>query len=103
MTQHFTANTVSASFWCSEREEPSAERKCGVNNRPKHDPLQYVRDYYQVPAYVGMRVSVYGKTGVIVGGNGPYIRIHLDGQKHDGNYHPTDGVTYLVEGTTCGI
>lgn len=62
-----------------------------------YDSLQYVRDYYNVPAYKGVRVNVYGKSGVITGGDGSYVKIRLDGAKHAGNYHPTDGVTYLIE------
>ena len=73
-----------------------------MTHAPKTDPLQYVRDYYGVPAYKGMRVSVYGKEGVITGGDGSYICVRVDGQKHSGNYHPTDGVVYKVEGTTLG-
>ena len=68
--------------------------------QPRIDPLQYVRDYYQVPAYKGVRVTVYGKSGLIVGGDGPYIRVKVDGQKHAGNYHPTDGVTYHIPSPT---
>lgn len=71
--------------------------KPSESRRPKYDELQYVRDYYRVPAYKGMRVNVYGKTGVITGGDGAYIKVRVDGEKHAGNYHPTDGVEYLVE------
>lgn len=63
----------------------------------KNDPLEYVRDYYGVPAYRGMRVNVYGKDGVIEKGEGSYIMVRLDGDKHARPYHPTDGVTYKIE------
>jgi hypothetical protein len=68
--------------------------------KANYDALQYVRDYYQVPAYKGVRVNVYGKSGVIVGGDGPYICVKVDGEKRTGNYHPTDGVTYQIEGVS---
>jgi hypothetical protein len=58
------------------------------------DPLQYVRDYYGVPAYKGVKVEAYGKPGVIAGGEGPHVLIKLDGEKHARPYHPTDGITY---------
>ena len=62
-----------------------------------YDPLQYVRDYYNVPAYKGVKVTAYGKIGVITGADGPYISIRLDGEKHSRPYHPTDGITYQIE------
>lgn len=65
---------------------------------PKFDKLQYIRDYYQVPAYKGMRVQIGTKQGVIMGADDCYIRVQLDGAKIAQPYHPTDGVTYLVEG-----
>jgi len=74
-----------------------------MRKTPSFDKFQYIRDYYGVPAYRGMRVNVYGKPGVITDADGAYICVLLDGAKHAGNYHPTDGVTYLVEGTTQGI
>ena len=66
--------------------------------RPAYDELQYVRDYYGVPAYRGVRVNVYGKDGVIEKGEGAYIMVRVDGDRHARPYHPTDGVTYKVEG-----
>lgn len=69
--------------------------------RPTYDDLQYVRDYYGVPAYRGVRVNVYGKDGVIEKGQAAYIMVRLDGDKHARPYHPTDGVTYKIEGVTA--
>jgi hypothetical protein len=62
-----------------------------------YDPLQYVRDYYSVPAYKGVKVTAYGKSGVITGADGPHICIRLDGERHSRPYHPTDGITYNIE------
>jgi hypothetical protein len=70
-------------------------------NRPKFDPFRYIRDYYGVPAYKGMRVNVYGKEGVIESADGAYIVVRVNGEKHARPYHPTDGVTYLVEGVNA--
>ena len=56
--------------------------------------FQYIRDYYDVPAYVGVRVTYKGREGVIVGSEGPYIKVKLDGDKYAGVYHPTDCITY---------
>lgn len=62
------------------------------------DPLEYVRSYYGVPAYKGVRVEYAGKQGVVTGGVNAYVKILLDGEKFAKPYHPTDGITYLVEG-----
>lgn len=62
------------------------------------DCYAYVRSYYDVPAYVGMRVRVGIKEGALVKAPGAdqYIHILFDGDKRPrGPYHPTDGITYL--------
>ena len=46
-----------------------------------YDKFQYIRDYYGVPAYKGVRVNAYGKEGVITGADNAYILIRLDGAK----------------------
>lgn len=60
------------------------------------DCYDYVRRYYNVPAYIGVRVRVGDKEGVIVKATGSqqYVYIRLDGQKHANPYHPTDGIEY---------
>jgi len=52
--------------------------------------LEYIREYYGVPAKKGMRVTYRSKAGVITGASGPHVRVRLDGEKSDGCYHPTD-------------
>lgn len=54
----------------------------------------YVRDYYGVSAKRGMRVVADGRSGTIVGFNGQYLRIRLDGGKRAGNWHPTWHIDY---------
>lgn len=56
----------------------------------KRDQLQYVRDYYKVPAYVGVKVEYEGKPGVITGGDGQYVKAKLEGETRAANYHPSD-------------
>lgn len=56
----------------------------------KYDPLQYVRDTYGVPAYVGVPIEYEGKAGVITGASGPHVKARLDGEKHARPYHPID-------------
>jgi len=67
---------------------------------PKPDCYDYVRRYYGVPAYVGVRVRVREREGVLVQGKGhadQYLHIHFDGDARvSGPYHPTDGIEYLV-------
>jgi hypothetical protein len=46
--------------------------------RDGYDPLQYIRDYYKVPAYVGRVVYAGGKRGVVVGASGPHLKVNLD-------------------------
>lgn len=65
-----------------------------------YDKFQYIRDYYGVPAYKGIRVNAYGKEGVITGADGCYVLIQLDGTKSARPYHPTDGITYKIENVT---
>ena len=65
---------------------------------PALDCYDYVRRYYAVPAYIGVRVKVGSKEGVLVSARGQeqYVHIRLDGQTHSNPYHPTDGVEYLT-------
>lgn len=73
-----------------------------MNREYKPDCCAYVRNYYGVPAYVGMRVRVGGREGVIVRAKSDlhYVHIRLDGETRSSVYHPTDGVEYLVAGSS---
>jgi hypothetical protein len=55
---------------------------------------EYVRRYYRVPAKRGMRVTVDGKPGTIIGFRHQYLRVRFDGDKHALNAHPTWRVEY---------
>lgn len=57
--------------------------------------LEYIRNYYGVPAKKGGRVNAYGKLGTITGTSNAHLLIKLDGEKHSNPYHPTDGIEYL--------
>lgn len=67
------------------------------SREPRPDSCAYVRGYYGVPAYVGVRVRVKKREGVIVEAKHSqhYVHIRLDGDKRSDVYHPTDGVEYL--------
>lgn len=58
------------------------------------EPLQYVRDYYGVPAEIGRRVTVSGRPGIIVEDRGNYIGVNFDSDKPGLVYpcHPTSEV-----------
>jgi hypothetical protein len=56
--------------------------------------LDYVKNYYGVPAKVGMRVKVDGEMGTITCGDGQYIKVRIDGEKISANCHPTWEVVY---------
>lgn len=63
------------------------------------DGYEYVRSYYKVPAYVGVKVKVEGRSGVLVKPKhgGQYVDILFDGDKRPtGPFHPNDMV-YLIE------
>lgn len=55
---------------------------------------EYVRNYYKVPAKRGMRIVADGKPGKIVGFDGQYLRVRLDGEKRIGSWHPTWNIDY---------
>uniref|UniRef100_A0A6M3LP62 Uncharacterized protein n=1 Tax=viral metagenome TaxID=1070528 RepID=A0A6M3LP62_9ZZZZ len=55
-----------------------------------YDPLEYIRDYYKVPATKGKIVSYRGKLGVITGASGPHVKVRLEGEKIAKPYHPSD-------------
>lgn len=63
---------------------------------PIGKPLDYVVQYYGVPAAIGRRVVAYGKPGIIVADRGHYIGVTLDDdpKRHVSNYHPVDGIEY---------
>jgi hypothetical protein len=59
--------------------------------------MQYIRDYYKVPAYRGRKVRFHGKECVIVGSRNQYLK----GKYADGwisIIHPTWEVEYIEEG-----
>ena len=63
----------------------------------KPDCYEYVRRYYKVPAYVGVRVKVRDREGVLVKSRCPdqYVYVLFDGDKRmTGPFHPTDGIEY---------
>ena len=62
--------------------------------------LEYIKDYYRVPASVGGRVKYTGgkqpQYGTIEGARNQYLLIRLDGETHEPfPYHPTWEITYL--------
>lgn len=62
--------------------------------------MQYVRDYYRVPAKRGGRIRYTGdrepRLGTITSARGGSLRIRLDGEKHAAPYHPTWELEYLT-------
>jgi hypothetical protein len=68
--------------------------------------LEYVRETYQVPAFVGARVRYTGGKepieGTIIGERAGMIRVRLDGQKRSYNFHPKWEMEYLPTQSTRG-
>lgn len=63
--------------------------------------MEYIRRVYKVPARRGLRVIANGKSGVITGSRGAYLRIRLDGMKKSHSYHPTWNIDYFsISGVT---
>ncbi|WP_175681185.1 hypothetical protein [Burkholderia cenocepacia] len=58
--------------------------------------FEYIRKHYGVPAERGRQVKCYGERGVIVGADGHYLCVVIDGDKSEAErrYHPTDQVEY---------
>ncbi|WP_186214668.1 hypothetical protein [Burkholderia gladioli] len=58
--------------------------------------FEYIQKYYGVPAERGRQVTCYGESGVIVGSDGHYLRVVMDGDRseEERRYHPTDKVVY---------
>ena len=63
----------------------------------KNPGMAYIRDHYGVPAKRGGIVWAKGKRGVIVGSQGSYLRVRLDGDTHIGTWHPTWRIDYEIE------
>ena len=64
--------------------------------KTKNDPLEYIRNYYGVPATKGKVVSYKGKLGVITGASGPHIKVRLEDEKNALPYHP-DSLKYDIK------
>ena len=62
--------------------------------------LEYIRNYYKVPAEPGRRVTYTGGTtpidGTIVGAKGQYLVLHLENEPkpHHAPFHPTWKIEY---------
>jgi hypothetical protein len=54
----------------------------------------YIRDYYKVPAKVGMRIKFRGCPGVITGFGGASLHVRLDGATDSIICHPTWEISY---------
>lgn len=52
------------------------------------DPLEYHRNTYGVPAYVGRKITYRGEEGIITGASGPHVAIECPNVA--GPVHPTD-------------
>ena len=59
--------------------------------------LEYIRSTYNVPAKIGGRIEFKSRAGTIVGANGTYLRIRLDGETEINSYHPTWEMEYYPD------
>ena len=69
--------------------------------------MEYIRAHYGVPAKRGARIRYTGtgepQDGTIVGSDGPYIVVRLDGETRTGKMHPEWKVEYLDAQTDAGV
>jgi len=56
--------------------------------------FEYIRNYYNVHAYAGMKVKVDGEMGIITGTHSASLLVKFDGKKQSDVCHPTWRVTY---------
>lgn len=56
---------------------------------------QFIRDYYQVPAHIGRKITFQGLSGSIVGFAGTYLMADVEGYVSPIPLHPTWQVEYL--------
>lgn len=66
------------------------------------DCYEYARSQYGVPAYIGVKVSLGKKQGVIVSARSQlhYVHVRFDGQKHSVPVHPAE-LEYRVDGVAA--
>ena len=62
------------------------------------DALEYIRNYYRVPAFKGAKIKYQGKDGVIRGGTGSYLLVRIEGEKTNVKCHPTWQIEYIENG-----
>jgi len=70
-----------------------------MSRTPNYDPLEYIRNYYHVPAFKDRVVKIKikdGKYGVITGASSPHVAVRLSEEKHSRPYHPSD-IDYLEQ------
>ena len=60
--------------------------------------LEYIRDYYRVPAFKGAKVKYKGTEATIKGGKGQYLNLVFEDKSMNGSYHPTWEIEYLENG-----
>lgn len=63
--------------------------------------LEYIRNYYCVPANRGRLVEYRGRRAVITGASGQYLRLKFtdEPKPHPGKFHPTYEINYSPKGT----
>ncbi len=65
----------------------------------EHDCYYTVRALYHVPAYIGVRVTVDGRHGVIVETTDPKVLVNvlLDGETTPRNCDPVNNMSYTID------
>jgi len=59
------------------------------------DALEYIRNYYRVPAFKKAKIKYRGQPGEIRGGTGAYLLVRLEEAKANIKCHPTWEIEYI--------
>lgn len=89
------------------RSNPEADRAATKMKRipsASEQALEYIRNQYKVPAYVGLTVIIPGdspareRAGNIIGASGPHLLVDLFNVRRTAVVHPTWEMVYLPGG-----
>jgi len=106
---HFTCRGYSQSIGIGSHKDDSKilneqlvldfKQEATIENQTKKETkmsLEYIRNYYRVPAKKGKIVAYKDRLGIITGASGAHVEVLLEDQKFALPYHPED-LQYDIE------
>ena len=86
---------------CTPGDRRCARRTAPARAEAQAMSMDYIRNYYDVPAKCGGRIRYSGNRqpieGTIIAARGAHLLIRLDGDDHEMPYHPTWKIEYLPD------